>query len=54
MDTGKRADLVLLESDPLTDISNTTRIAAVVVRGKLVAKSEIERIVARHRRSESR
>ena len=47
---GKRADLVLLDADPLVDIRNVSRIAAVVVRGKLVAKPAIDRIVAGHRR----
>jgi imidazolonepropionase-like amidohydrolase len=32
---GKFADLVLLDADPLTDIANTRRIAAVVLNGKL-------------------
>ena len=34
--SGKLADLVLLEGDPLTDIRNTARIAAVVANGQLV------------------
>ena len=29
---GKKAKLVLLEADPLTDIANTRRVAAVVLR----------------------
>jgi imidazolonepropionase-like amidohydrolase len=33
IERGKIADLVLLEADPLQDIQNTRRIAAVVVRG---------------------
>jgi imidazolonepropionase-like amidohydrolase len=51
VDVGKRADLVLLEADPLTDIRNTRRIAAVIVRGRLVSKPEIDRIIAAHRRA---
>jgi imidazolonepropionase-like amidohydrolase len=37
IEPGKLADLVLLEADPLEDISNTRRIAAVVARGRLVS-----------------
>jgi imidazolonepropionase-like amidohydrolase len=33
---GKIADLVLLDANPLSDIGNTRRIAAVVVNGRLV------------------
>jgi imidazolonepropionase-like amidohydrolase len=47
---GKRADLVLLDADPLADIGNTRRIAAVVVRGRLIARTEIDRLLAAHRR----
>ena len=36
IDQGKLADLVLLDGDPLVDITNTTKIAAVVVDGKLI------------------
>lgn len=50
VEAGKRADLVLLDADPLADIGNTRRIAAVVLRGKLIDKEEIERIIASHRR----
>jgi imidazolonepropionase-like amidohydrolase len=47
---GKRADLVLLDADPTANILNTRRIAAVVVRGRLLAKPEIDRIIAKRRR----
>jgi imidazolonepropionase-like amidohydrolase len=53
IEVGKRADLVLLDADPSTDIRNIQRIDAVVLRGKLVTKPTIERIVAKHRRSEA-
>jgi imidazolonepropionase-like amidohydrolase len=48
---GKRSDVVLLDGDPTTDIRNTRKIAAVVVRGKLVDRPAIDRIVASHRRT---
>ena len=47
---GKRADLVLLDADPLADIANTRRIAAVVVRGRLLTKVDIDRMIASRRR----
>jgi hypothetical protein len=47
---GKRADLVLLEADPVAEIVNTRRIAAVVVRGRLLSKTDIDRIIASRRR----
>jgi imidazolonepropionase-like amidohydrolase len=50
---GKRADLVLLDGDPSAEIRNTRRIAAVVVRGRLVARAELDRIVASHTRADS-
>jgi len=35
VEAGKLADLVLLEANPLDDISNTRRIATVIVRGRV-------------------
>ncbi len=51
VEVGKRADLLLLDADPLLDIRNTTGIAAVIVRGKLVPKPTLDLIIARHRRA---
>ena len=50
IDAGKRADLVLLDADPLIDIRNTRRIAAVVVRGRVLLKADLDRLLAAHRR----
>jgi hypothetical protein len=50
IEVGKRADLVLLDADPLADIRNTRRISAVLVRGRLLSGPEIDRIVAAHKR----
>jgi len=47
VERGKIADLVLLEANPLADISNTQKINAVVVGGKLIPKSEIEGMLAK-------
>jgi imidazolonepropionase-like amidohydrolase len=50
IEANKRADLVLLDSDPLLDIRNTRQVAAVVVRGRLISRTEIDQILAAHRR----
>jgi imidazolonepropionase-like amidohydrolase len=47
---GKRADLVLLDADPMTDIRNTRRINAVIVRGRLLSRADIDRMITAHRR----
>jgi Amidohydrolase family len=41
VEVGKLADLVLLDADPLAAITNTTRIAAVVANGRLLAQPEL-------------
>jgi imidazolonepropionase-like amidohydrolase len=38
VEPGRHADLVLLDADPLTDIRNTRRIAAVVRAGVLLSR----------------
>ena len=43
IEKGKQADLVLLEANPLQDIANTSKIAGVMIGGRWLAKSEIER-----------
>jgi imidazolonepropionase-like amidohydrolase len=43
---GKRADLILLDADPLTDIRNTTWRAGVMVRGCWLPQAEIEKRLA--------
>ena len=40
---GKTADLVLLDANPLEDISNTRRIRAVLLGGRFLDRSEIDR-----------
>lgn len=43
--TGKLADLVLLEANPLEDIRNTTKINTVIANGKLYSKNYIDSIL---------
>jgi len=45
IEAGKRADLVLLAANPLTDIANTSRIDAVAVGGRWVARQELDRML---------
>jgi imidazolonepropionase-like amidohydrolase len=40
--SGRRADLVLLDANPLTDIGNVRRINAVVVAGRLLDRKELD------------
>jgi imidazolonepropionase-like amidohydrolase len=46
---GKRADLVLLEGNPLADIGNSARVDAVVLGGRLLTKDDISDHLARLR-----
>ncbi len=43
--TGKRADLVLLEGNPLSDISQTQRIRAVILDGRLFERADLDRLL---------
>jgi imidazolonepropionase-like amidohydrolase len=38
---GKRADLLLLEANPLDDVGNLSKIAGVMARGRFLPASEI-------------
>ncbi len=42
--TGKRADIVLLNGNPLTDISQTKNIHAVILNGKLYNSGDLEKL----------
>ena len=46
IEPGKRADLVLLDANPLEDIHNTTKIAAVVAAGRLYDREALKKILA--------
>ena len=45
IEVGKRADLVLLEQNPLTNIANTRGISGVILRGRWLSKAEIAKNV---------
>jgi imidazolonepropionase-like amidohydrolase len=43
---GRRADLMLLDANPLQDIGNSTRIAGVLVNGRWLPKADIDKRLA--------
>jgi imidazolonepropionase-like amidohydrolase len=43
---GKRAEIVLLDGDPLRDLNNLDRIQAVITHGKVFRKAELEALMA--------
>ncbi|HEX9761448.1 MAG TPA: amidohydrolase family protein, partial [Candidatus Acidoferrales bacterium] len=44
---GKRADLLLVEGNPLQDIRRTTRINGVMVRGQWFSRADLDAMLAR-------
>ena len=46
IEVGKRADLVLLDANPLADIRNTEKIRVVIVNGKLLGRNELDKLLA--------
>jgi imidazolonepropionase-like amidohydrolase len=47
IETGKRADLVLLTANPLADITNLSKIAGVMVRGKWLSRDDLDERLAK-------
>jgi len=45
VEEGKIADLVLLDANPLEDITNTLKISAVIVGGILYEQAELQTIL---------
>jgi imidazolonepropionase-like amidohydrolase len=43
IEVGKRADLILVEGNPLKDVANISRRAGVMARGRWLPESEIRR-----------
>ena len=46
---GKRADLVVLDANPLTDVANVRRIRAVVLGGRLLDRTALDTLLAQTR-----
>ena len=46
VDIGKRADLLLLQGNPLTDIANVRRLVGVSLRGRWLPRSELQSSLA--------
>jgi imidazolonepropionase-like amidohydrolase len=44
--TGKRADLVLLDANPLDEITNTTKIAGVLINGRWMSRADLDKRLA--------
>jgi imidazolonepropionase-like amidohydrolase len=47
VEAGKRADLVLVDANPLTDIANVDRISGVMVRGRWLDRATLDAGLAR-------
>jgi imidazolonepropionase-like amidohydrolase len=47
VEKGKRADLVLLDANPLDDISNTRKIRAVVLAGRFLSRDDLDELLRR-------
>ncbi|WP_263357819.1 amidohydrolase family protein [Acidicapsa ligni] len=47
IEAGKVADMVMLEADPIKSISNTRRIAGVILQGHMFTKEELSAMAAR-------
>jgi imidazolonepropionase-like amidohydrolase len=54
IEPGKRADLLLVDADPLQDIANVARISGVMARGRWLSRADIDKrlaeIEAKHKR----
>lgn len=47
VEAGKRANLLLLNGNPISDITNTGKIQAVVMRGKYLSRTELDEMLKR-------
>ena len=46
---GRQADLILVNGDPLKDVSNASRRAGVMLRGQWLAEDELRRMLGKLR-----
>jgi imidazolonepropionase-like amidohydrolase len=46
IEEGKLADMVLLDANPLEDIRNTQKIAAVIVNGRYLSRADLDKMLA--------
>jgi len=46
IEKGKRADLVLLDSNPVADIKNTRKTRSVVLAGRYFSREDLDRLLA--------
>ena len=49
VEKGKRADLVLVDANPLEDVANASRIAGVMLRGRWLPREELQATLERNR-----
>jgi imidazolonepropionase-like amidohydrolase len=54
VEKGKRADLVLLDANPLDDIRNTRRIQSVVVAGRYLSRDDLDELLRKAQRAAAR
>jgi imidazolonepropionase-like amidohydrolase len=45
VEAGKRADLLLLDANPLQSVANASRVAGVMVRGRWLPRAELDRML---------
>ena len=45
VDIGKKADLVLLDANPLEDIANTRSINTIVSRGRVLSRDNLSNLI---------
>jgi imidazolonepropionase-like amidohydrolase len=51
VEVGEKADLVLLDDDPLSSIDNTRRIHGVMLRGRWLDRAELDRLLSAYERT---